>query len=159
MPTDELVAVKRMDDTDRLLARNEAQQHRARRRLEKAGGPLKRQKRSEAQIRPKPEDVWRVPGLNDRVRVEVRSAENGNDDWAAKGVARALESCGFLTKISADTDRPWEGVHVESQTINAEVAVLIHSAFRSAGVSASLTIHDRVTPDRVVVHLGTRGLN
>jgi hypothetical protein len=73
-------------------------------------------------------------------------------------VSRALESCGLNARVTNETGSTWEGIHVESRSDEAAVALLVQSAFRTAGFDAGLTIHDRAAAKRVVVHVGSNGL-
>lgn len=140
-----------------MIEHNETQQARIREKLARAGGELKPQRRTATKASAA-QDCWRVPGLNRDVRVDIKVAETEAADWAANGLAAALESCGFSTKIKKDSNSSWEGVHVESRTEQAPAALLIQGAFRSANIGAGLTIHDRAAAKRVIVHVGARGL-
>src|SRR5687767_12264176 len=147
-------------ETQRLIQDNEKQQARLREKLARAGGELKPQRKAQAPTKasPGPHECWRIPGLNRNVRVDIKAASTEAADWAANGVARALESCGFSTTIKKDSNSSWEGVHVESRTEQAAAALLIQGAFRNANIGAGLTIHDRAAAKRIIVHVGARGL-
>jgi hypothetical protein len=93
------------------------------------------------------------------LRIDVKSAPGELANSAARGVVQALESCGFKTRVTRHCDSPWDGVHVESRAEEAAVALLIQSAFRTAGLGAGLTIHDRAAARRVVVHIGANALS
>lgn len=149
---------RELTETQRLIQQNQTQQERVREKLAKMGGELKPQRRTAVKTASGPNDAWRVPGLNRDMRVEIKVASSEAADWAADGVARALEACGFATKIKKDSNSNWEGVHVESRSEQAQAALLIQGAFRSANIGAGLTIHDRAAAKRVIVHVGARGL-
>jgi hypothetical protein len=141
-----------------LIQENETQQARIREKLARSGGELKPQRRAKTKSAAGSHDPWRIPGLNRDVRVEIKAASTEAADWAANGVAQALESCGFTTKIKKDSACTWEGVHVESRSEEAAAALLIQGAFRNANIGAGLTIHDRAAAKRITVHVGARGL-
>ncbi|HUS35559.1 MAG TPA: hypothetical protein VM680_09435 [Verrucomicrobiae bacterium] len=145
-------------ETQELIQRNQTQEARLREKLAGMGGELKPQRRVATKSSAGPQEAWRVPGLNRDVRVDIKVAATEEADWAAGGVARALESCGFATKIKKDASCTWEGIHVESRTEQAGAALLIQGAFRNANIGAGLTIHDRAAAKRIIVHVGARGL-
>src|SRR5437870_5283019 len=130
-----------------------AQEQHVRAKLTRLGGELKPIRR--APRTPATEaELWRIPSITRNVRVDVKAAPVANADWAAQGLARALESCGFTTKVFVDVDCTWDGVHVESRPDQAAAALLIQGAFKTAGFGAGLTIHDRAAARRVIVHVG-----
>jgi hypothetical protein len=138
---------------EKLALKVAAEQELVRDRLKKLGGPLKPQRNGFA----------RSQVFEDRARrtapIELKVAPGDTADWAARGVARALESCGFKTKTSKDSKSVWEGIHVESRSDDAATALLVQGAFRIAGLGAGLTIHDRAAAKRVIVHVGAKGLD
>ena len=145
-------------ESERLIQQNESQLARVRDKLARAGGELKPQRRAASRPPGNSANLWKIPGLNRDVRVDIKVAPTDFADEAARGVARALESCGFATKVMKESDSLWEGVHVESRCEQAAAALLIQGAFRTAGLGAGLTIHDRAAAKRIVVHVGARGL-
>lgn len=136
----------------RMIRQNENEQERIREKLAKLGGPLKPQRNGATKSQ--------LFEQNARlgVPVELKIAPGGDADWAARGVARALEACGFKTKSYKDLDLGWDGIHVESRADEAATALLIQGAFRIAGLGAGLTIHDRAAAKRVIVHVGPQAL-
>lgn len=138
---------------EKLMRKVAAEQERVRERLKKLGGPLKPQRNgiTKSQLF-EPRSRLGTP-------VEIKVAATTTADWAARGLARALESCGFKTKTYKDGDSSWEGIHVESRSDEAATALVIQGAFRLAGLGAGLTIHDRAAANRVVVHVGPQGLS
>jgi hypothetical protein len=138
---------------DRLMRKVGAEQERVRLQLAKIGGPLKAQRNG----------VQKSRLFEDRARrtapVELKVAPGEAADWTARGLARALESCGFKTKTSKDAESAWEGIHVESRSDEAATALLIQGAFQIAGLGAGLTIHDRAAAKRVIVYVGPHGLS
>jgi hypothetical protein len=144
-------------ESERLIQQNESQLARVRDKLARAGGELKPQRRAARAAVDSP-NFWKIPGLNRDVRVDIKVAPTDFADEAARGIARALESCGFSAKVMKESDSLWEGVHVESRSEQAAAALLIQGAFRTAGLGAGLTIHDRAAAKRIVVHVGARGL-
>lgn len=157
MPSSPPVERRRETETQQLIQRNQTQEARVREKLARMGGELKPRRRA-AKKDPGPPEAWRIPGFNRDVRVDIKVAATQEADWAADGLARALESCGFATKIKKDSSCTWEGIHVESRTEQAAAALAIQGAFRNANIGAGLTIHDRAAAKRVVVHVGSRGL-
>ena len=145
-------------ENDRLIQQNESQLARVRDKLVRAGGELKPQRRAATRLAVDSPNFWKIPGLNRDVRVDIKVAPTEFANEAARGVATALESCGFNTKVMKEADSLWEGVHVESRSEQAAAALLIQGAFRTAGLGAGLTIHDRAAAKRIVVHVGARGL-
>ena len=141
-----------------MIDQNEAQLARVREKLARAGGQLRPLRRGASRFAGDSPNFWRIPGLNRDVRVDIKAAPTESADLAARGVARALESCGFSARVVTDSESCWEGVHVESRTEHAAGALLIQGAFRTAGLGAGLTIHDRAAAKRIVVHVGGRGL-
>jgi hypothetical protein len=91
---------------DKLMRKVAAEQERVREQLEEMGGPLRAQRNG----------VHKSQLFEDRARrtapVELKVAHGDAADWAARGVARALEACGFKTKTSRDVRSAWEGIHV-----------------------------------------------
>ena len=156
MPSSPPVERGQETETDQLIQRTQTQEARIREKLAKMGGELKPQRR--AATKSAPQEAWRIPGFNRDVRVDIKVAGTEEADWAAGGLARALEACGFATKIKKDASCTWEGIHVESRTEQAAAALAIQGAFRSANIGAGLTIHDRAAAKRVIVHVGARGL-
>ena len=157
MPSSPPVERGQKTETQQLIQRNQIQEARIREKLASMGGELKPQRRAAMKVAAPPE-AWRIPGFNRDVRVDIKVAATEEADWAADGVARALESCGFTTKIKKDSSCTWEGIHVESRTEQAAAALAIQGAFRNANIGAGLTIHDRAAAKRVIVHVGSRGL-
>src|SRR5438552_9904016 len=137
---------------------NEAQQARLRSKLERMGGELKPQRSARRNLFLEPADIWGLRNLTKWLRIDVKSGPNDSANQAARSVTQALESCGFKARVIRDAASSWEGVHVESRADEAPIALLIQSAFRTAGVPAGLTIHDRAAAKRVVVHVGPHAL-
>src|SRR5687767_8646752 len=119
---------KELTETQRLIQQNQTQEARIREKLARMGGELKPQRRAAIKNSAGPQEAWRVPGLNRDVRVDIKVAGTEAADWAADGVSRALESCGFATKIKKDSSSTWDGVHVESRSEQAAAALLIQGA-------------------------------
>jgi hypothetical protein len=138
---------------EKLVRKVAAEQERVREQLEKLGGPLKPQRNGFAKSHVFEERARRT------APIELKVGPGDAADWAARGVSRALESCGFKTKTSKDAKSAWEGIHVESRSEDAATALLVQGAFRIAGLGAGLTIHDRAAAKRVIVHVGAKGLS
>jgi len=134
-----------------MIRENEADLERVRRRLAKMGGPLRAQRNGFHKSQ------WFEQNAQFGTPVELKIAPGFNADWAGRGLAKALESCGFKTRTSKE-DVGWDGVHVESRSEDAATALVIQGAFRIAGFGAGLTIHDRAAARRVVVHVGAQAL-
>ena len=145
--------------TARVIRENETQQERLRAKLARMGGELKPQRSARRNLLLEPADIWGLRTMAKWLRIDVKSAPGELANSAARGVVHALESCGFKTRVTRDCDSPWDGVHVESRAEEAAVALLIQSAFRTAGLGAGLTIHDRAAARRVVVHVGPNALS
>src|SRR5438105_934542 len=98
---------------EKLTLKVEAEQQRVREQLKKLGGPLKPQRNGFAKSQL----------FEDRARrtapIELKVAPGDAADWAARGLSRALEACGFKTKTSKDGKSAWEGIHVESRSEDA----------------------------------------
>jgi hypothetical protein len=142
----------------RLIQQNEAAQARVRAQLERAGGELKPQ-RNPRQPRLDAANVWRLSGWPRDLRVEIRSADTEPATTAARGIARALQSCGLNTNVAPTPGSTWEGLHIESRADNARAAIFVQSAFGAANFSAGLSIHDRAAARRIIVHVGPQGLS
>jgi hypothetical protein len=143
-----------MSNIGRLIEENEAAQARVRDKLAKLGGPLKPLRNPLS--RPKKNDP--PQNQNARLPIDLKVADTAHAGWAARGVARALEACGFRARISNELDAAWDGFHVEGRADDAAAALLIQSAFRVAGLPAGLTIHDRAAAGRIVLHVGPDGM-
>ena len=142
----------------RAVRENQTQQERLRTKLQKSGGELKPLRSARRNLFQEPGDVWGTRAFAKSLRIDVKSPCNDASERTARSVAQALESCGFKARIIRDDDSAWEGVHVESRAEEAPIALLIQGAFRTAGIGAGLTIHDRAAAKRVVVHVGARAL-
>ena len=141
-----------------MIRENDARAECVRAKLAHLGGelkPLRRPRKASAAIA---DDIWGVRSLARMLRIDVKSAKNEPDEKAARDVARLLMSCGFHARTISEIGGDWSGIHIESQSGQAAVALIIQGAFHTAGLGAGLTIHDRAAAHRITVHVGTGAL-
>jgi hypothetical protein len=106
-----------------------------------------------------PRPARRRPSRSRPIPLDVKAAVTPAAEWAARGISKALLSAGFAPELSSDPSARWEGIQIETRTENAVAALLIQAAFRSAGIHALLSVHERARFGRVVVNVGTNGLD